>query len=68
MSDSENEEVSDLSSPDVTTKYRTAGDIVNKALQKVIDACVEEADIATICEMGDKFMEEECGKLYNKKS
>jgi len=67
MSDSETEQVNDLSSPDVTTKYRTAGDIVNKALQKVIDACVEEADIATICEMGDKFMEEECGKLYNKK-
>jgi len=69
MSDagSEVEEIADLSNPDVTTKYRSAGDIVNKALQKVVDACVEDADIATICEMSDKFMEEETGKLYNKK-
>ncbi|CAK0802087.1 unnamed protein product, partial [Prorocentrum cordatum] len=69
MSDagSEAEEVADLSNPDVTTKYRSGGDIVNKALQKVVDACVEDADIATICEMSDKFMEEETGKLYNKK-
>jgi len=69
MSDegSDNEEISDLSNPDVTTKYRTAGDILNKALQKVIEACVPEADIATICELGDTIMTEETGKLYNKK-
>jgi curved DNA binding protein len=70
MSDneSENEEISDLSNPDVTTKYRSAGDIVNKALQKVAEACVADADIGTLCEMGDKIMEEETGKLYNKKT
>jgi len=69
MSDneSESEEISDLSNPDVTTKYRTAGEIVNKALQLVIDACVAEADIATLCELGDKCMADETGKLYNKK-
>jgi len=69
MSDneSENEEVSDLSNPDVTTKYRLAADIVNKALAKVLELCVDEADIATLCEIGDKIMEEETGKLYNKK-
>mmetsp|Transcript_28227 Transcript_28227/g.65270 ORF Transcript_28227/g.65270 Transcript_28227/m.65270 type:complete len:387 (-) Transcript_28227:89-1249(-) len=68
MSDeSETEEISDLSNPDVTTKYRTCGEIVNKTLQMVCDACVEDADIATICEMGDKQMEDETGKLYNKK-
>jgi len=65
--DSENEEVSDLSNPDVTTKYRTASDIVNAVLQKVTDACVEEADICTLCEMGDRMLEEATGKLYNKK-
>lgn len=69
MSDheSDNEEITDLSSPDVTTKYRTAGDIVNKVLSKVVEECKAEADIATICEMGDKMIEEETGKLYNKK-
>jgi len=55
------------SSPDVTTKYRAAGDIVNKVLEKVAAACVPEADIATLCEFGDKQIEEETGKLYNKK-
>eukprot|EP00408_Alexandrium_pacificum_P068411 CAMPEP_0171164690 /NCGR_PEP_ID=MMETSP0790-20130122/5800_1 /TAXON_ID=2925 /ORGANISM="Alexandrium catenella, Strain OF101" /LENGTH=392 /DNA_ID=CAMNT_0011629457 /DNA_START=98 /DNA_END=1276 /DNA_ORIENTATION=+ len=69
MSDneSETEEISDLSNPDVTTKYRAAGDIVNKALLKVVEACVADADIATLCEMGDKIIEEETGKLFNKK-
>jgi len=69
MSDNEeeNEEITDLSNPDVTTKYRSAGDIVQKALQKVLEGCVVDADIATLCELGDKIMEEETGKLYNKK-
>jgi curved DNA binding protein len=69
MSDveSETEEIADLSNPDVTTKYRAAGDIVQKALQKVIEACVVDADVAVICELGDKILEEETGKLYNKK-
>jgi curved DNA binding protein len=63
----ENDEVTDLSSPDVTTKYRTAGDIINKVIAKVVEECKAEADIATICEIGDKMIEEETGKLYNKK-
>ena len=68
MSDEEEtEEVSDLTSPDVTTKYRAAGDIINKVLAKVVEECKEEADIATICEMGDNLLLEETGKLYNKK-
>jgi curved DNA binding protein len=66
--ESEGEEISDLSNPDVTTKYRTAGEIVNKAMQLVIDACVDAADIALLCELGDKFMTDETAKLYNKKA
>merc|ERR1712194_287298 len=65
--DSETEEITDLSNPDVTTKYRLSSDIAQKALQKVIEACVVDADIATVCEMGDKVMEDETGKLFNKK-
>eukprot|EP00927_Polykrikos_kofoidii_P070128 TRINITY_DN65_c0_g1_i1.p1 TRINITY_DN65_c0_g1~~TRINITY_DN65_c0_g1_i1.p1 ORF type:complete len:386 (+),score=105.23 TRINITY_DN65_c0_g1_i1:97-1254(+) len=68
MSDeSETEEVADLSSPEVTTKYRTAGDIATRALAKVVEACVDGADVLTICELGDNTMMEETGKLYNKK-
>lgn len=65
--ESDQEEVNDLSNPDVTTKYRSCGDIAQKALQVVCEACVEGADIAELCAMGDKVMEEETGKLYNKK-
>lgn len=69
MSDneSETEEVADISSPDVTTKYRSCGDIVNKALKAVLEAIKEDADICTLCQMGDDIMLEETGKLYNKK-
>jgi len=67
MSDSEGEEVSDLSNPDVTTKYQAAAVIVNKTLAMVAEACVPGADIAAVCEMGDRMIEEETGKLYNKK-
>eukprot|EP00928_Gymnodinium_smaydae_P074340 TRINITY_DN573_c0_g2_i1.p2 TRINITY_DN573_c0_g2~~TRINITY_DN573_c0_g2_i1.p2 ORF type:complete len:412 (-),score=135.55 TRINITY_DN573_c0_g2_i1:116-1264(-) len=67
-SDNEMEnEVCDLTSPDVTTKYKTAAEITNKALEKVIALCIDEADISEICEVGDNFMLEETGKLYNKK-
>jgi len=61
------ETINDLSNPDVTTKYRTGGDIAQKALQAVCEACVEGADIAELCALGDKILEEETGKLYNKK-
>ncbi|CAE8589916.1 unnamed protein product [Polarella glacialis] len=57
----------ETSNPDVTTKYQAAAGIVNKALQKVLEACVPDADIITLCELGDRIMEEETGKLYNKK-
>jgi len=68
MSDNESEEeISDLSSPDVTTKYQTAATIVNKTLQKVIEACVPEAEISDVCALGDQMLEDETGKLYNKK-
>lgn len=67
MSDSESEEVSDLSNPDVTTKYQAAAAIINKALAMVAENCVPGADIASVCEIGDRLIEEEVGKLYNKK-
>jgi len=63
----EEEACTDLSSPDVTTKYRAAGDIVNKVLTALVAECKAEAEIADICEKGDKMLEEETGKLYNKK-
>ncbi len=60
---SDEDEVTDLSNPDVTTKYQSAAGITNKALQLVIDACKVDADIKDVCDVGDKYITEETGKL-----
>ena len=39
---SEEEEITDLSNPTVVLKYKTAADIVNKALQGVLSQCIEK--------------------------
>eukprot|EP00929_Paragymnodinium_shiwhaense_P030741 TRINITY_DN1736_c0_g1_i1.p1 TRINITY_DN1736_c0_g1~~TRINITY_DN1736_c0_g1_i1.p1 ORF type:complete len:417 (+),score=157.39 TRINITY_DN1736_c0_g1_i1:89-1252(+) len=65
--ESDSEQITDLSNPDVTTKYQTCSLIVNKALLLVLEACKDGADIYEVCKMGDDFMLEETGKLYNKK-
>lgn len=67
MSDDEVEEINDLSNPDVTTKYRTCGDIAQKALMAVLEGCVDGADIGELCALGDDILEKETAKLYNKK-
>jgi len=66
MSDIENDVVEDLSSGDVTTKYMTAAVITNKALQAVVDAVKAGADIHELCQLGDKIINDECAKIYNK--
>lgn len=62
----ETDVVEDLSSPDVTTKYMTAAVIVNKALQTVIDAVKPGACVYELCQLGDKTINDECAKIYNK--
>lgn len=63
--DDEREEVElDLSSPDVVTKYRSAAEIINKALQLAISQCKPKAKIVDICEKGDAFIREQTGNMY----
>lgn len=62
----ENDIVEDLSSPDVTTKYMTASGIANKALQTVVDAIKAGACVHDLCQLGDKVINDECAKIYNK--
>ncbi|MQM05720.1 hypothetical protein Taro_038530 [Colocasia esculenta] len=66
MSDDEAKEEKelDLSSPDVVTKYKTAAEIVNKALQLVISECKPKAKIVDLCEKGDSFIREQTGNVY----
>ncbi|KAL4021581.1 hypothetical protein IC575_020387 [Cucumis melo] len=64
-SDDEREEMElDLSSPDVVTKYKSAAEIINKALQLVISQCKPKAKIVDICEKGDSFIREQTGNMY----
>ncbi|TCD61120.1 Curved DNA-binding protein (42 kDa protein) [Steccherinum ochraceum] len=48
------------------TKYKTAADIVNNAMKKLVALAVEGAKILDICVEGDKLIEEGTGSVYNK--
>ena len=56
-----------LSNPDTLTKYKTAAQISHKVLDSVRDWCIEGAKILTICERGDKLLDEEVAKVYKGK-
>lgn len=56
-----------IEKPAVLDKYKAAAQVTNLALDKVISLCVPGADIHTICNAGDKFIEEELRKVYNNK-
>ncbi|KAL9247032.1 hypothetical protein vseg_020503 [Gypsophila vaccaria] len=65
MSDDERDEKElDLSSPDVVTKYKSAAEIINKALQLVVSECRPKASIVDICERGDAYIQEQTGNMY----
>ncbi|XP_017776448.1 PREDICTED: proliferation-associated protein 2G4 [Nicrophorus vespilloides] len=50
----------------VVTKYKMAGDIVNRVLKQVIDKCIAGASVREICEYGDKLLHEETIKVFKK--
>ena len=56
-----------IEKPAILDKYKAAAQITNAALLKVISLCVTGADIYTVCQEGDKFMEEELRKVFNNK-
>lgn len=67
---SSEEEFSDrnfIEEPAILDKYKAAAQIANDALLKVISLCVPGADIYTVCQEGDKFMEEGLRKVFNNK-
>ncbi|KAE8039298.1 hypothetical protein FH972_011724 [Carpinus fangiana] len=65
MSDEEREEKElDLTTPEVVTKYKSAAEIVNRALQLVISECKPKAKIVDICKKGDAFIREQTGNMY----
>ncbi|KAK9126707.1 hypothetical protein Scep_015553 [Stephania cephalantha] len=66
MSDEEtvDEKELDLSSPEVVTKYKSAAEIANRALQLVVSECKPKAKIVDLCEKGDSFIREQSGNMY----
>ncbi|KAL6003352.1 ERBB-3 BINDING PROTEIN 1 [Asimina triloba] len=66
MSDEETKEEKelDLTSPEVVTKYKSAAEILNKALQLAVSECKPKAKIVDVCEKGDAFIREQTGNMY----
>ncbi|KAF6170388.1 hypothetical protein GIB67_014318 [Kingdonia uniflora] len=62
--DTKEEKELDLSSPEVVTKYKSAAEIVNKALQLVLSECKPGVKIVDICEKGDSYIKEQTGNMY----
>lgn len=48
----------------VVEKYKTAGSIVNKTLNSLIQGCKVGASVKALCQKGDNQMESETGKKY----
>ncbi|TBU42364.1 proliferation-associated protein 1 [Dichomitus squalens] len=48
------------------TKYKTAADIVNSVLKKLVSLAVEGAKVLDLCVEGDKLIEAGTGAVYNK--
>ncbi|KAL1199795.1 ERBB-3 BINDING PROTEIN 1 [Cardamine amara subsp. amara] len=62
--DERDEKELSLTSPEVVTKYKSAAEIVNKALQVVLEECKPKAKIVDICEKGDAFIKEQTSSMY----
>ncbi|TVY28461.1 Curved DNA-binding protein [Lachnellula hyalina] len=56
-----------LNNPDTLTKYKSAAQISQKVLEAVTALCAPGEKIVTICEKGDKLLEEEIAKVYRGK-
>ena len=66
-SEEEFKDESFVEKPAILDKYKAAALITNAALLKVIALCVPGADIYTVCQEGDKFIDEELKKVFNNK-
>eukprot|EP01064_Diplonema_japonicum_P035897 TRINITY_DN78_c0_g2_i1.p1 TRINITY_DN78_c0_g2~~TRINITY_DN78_c0_g2_i1.p1 ORF type:complete len:465 (+),score=102.78 TRINITY_DN78_c0_g2_i1:58-1395(+) len=59
-------EAESIQEESVVDRYKMASKFVNKALDAVIEGCVEGASVSELCLLGDKIMEEECSKVFVK--
>ncbi|KAH8278208.1 hypothetical protein KR044_002423 [Drosophila immigrans] len=66
MADVEKEPEKTIAEDLVVTKYKLAGEIVNKTLKTLIGQCLVDASVREICTKGDTLLTEETGKVYKK--
>merc|ERR1712010_360709 len=65
-SDSSDEEMLDISTPEVLAKYRLAAEIANRTLKMLMEQCKVGMKLLDLCELGDRTIVEECSKVHNK--
>lgn len=64
-SDSEDEEPT-IAEESVVTKYKSAGEIANRILRKIIEASTTGSTVCSLCQLGDKLILEETSKVFKK--
>mmetsp|Transcript_15312 Transcript_15312/g.30083 ORF Transcript_15312/g.30083 Transcript_15312/m.30083 type:complete len:382 (-) Transcript_15312:25-1170(-) len=67
MSEAKEEVVTDITNPDVVEKYRIAGEIANNCILHVAALCCTGARIVSLCDAGDQFIQDACGKIFKGK-
>jgi len=63
----EEEEVYDLTNPEVVEKYKAAAEVAHRAMEEVMKLCKAGARIVELCTAGDAFITSECKKALPKK-
>ena len=64
---SDDEEITTIASPEVVDKYKNAAKITNAAIQYVASLCQPGANVLSICQAGDDYINAEAAKIYGKK-
>merc|ERR1711998_563698 len=65
-SDESEEEMLDITTPEVLAKYRLSAEIANRTLKLIMEQCKPGAKILDLCELGDATITDECSKVHNK--
>uniref|UniRef100_A0A2P2I1D9 Proliferation-associated protein 2G4-like n=1 Tax=Hirondellea gigas TaxID=1518452 RepID=A0A2P2I1D9_9CRUS len=63
MSDTEEQTIAENR---VLTKYKMSGELVNRALKKLIESCIDEASVRNLCIEGEKLLTDELSKIFKK--
>jgi len=62
----EEQEVVDLTNPEVVQKYKAAAEVAHRAMDEVMKLCKAGARIVDLCKAGDTFITTECKKAFPK--